>query len=43
MGTFARFGPTRRSIEDKKCPFGRCDPLILAGRERHRQGTGVEL
>jgi len=20
-----------------------CNPLILAGRERHRQGTGVEL
>ena len=24
-------------------PFGRCDPIILAARARHRQGTGVEL
>jgi 3-oxoacyl-[acyl-carrier protein] reductase len=23
--------------------LGRCDPLILAPRERHRQGTGVDL
>jgi hypothetical protein len=23
--------------------FGRCDPIILAARERHREGTGVEL
>src|SRR5439155_13294380 len=36
--SLARVGPTPRLGQ-----AGRCDPLILAPRERHRQGTGAEL
>src|SRR5262245_50231574 len=42
---FSRLGhsfiDTRAAYADWLAPSGRWDPLILAPRERHRQGTGA--
>ena len=43
MESDTKAGTALRGDESAYGYRGRCDSLILAPRERHRQGTGVEL